>query len=131
MAQSAPSHDPGGPAFAQRMASPHGLRRLDELGLGEVPRVLLTGTPMQNNTQELWSLLNFIMPERFAKLDEFMAAYAEITTAEQVSGIQAELDRATHCTIADEARAEADRDWQCAAGDGASRRRYSQRFRKE
>ena len=28
-------------------------------------KLLLTGTPIHNNTQELWALLNFIMPEIF------------------------------------------------------------------
>ena len=28
-------------------------------------RLLLTGTPLQNNLAELWSLLNFLMPEIF------------------------------------------------------------------
>lgn len=28
-------------------------------------RLLLTGTPLNNNLQELWALLNFIMPEIF------------------------------------------------------------------
>lgn len=28
-------------------------------------KILLTGTPLQNNLHELWSLLNFIMPELF------------------------------------------------------------------
>ena len=27
--------------------------------------LLLTGTPLQNNTEELWSLLNFLDPEKF------------------------------------------------------------------
>jgi chromodomain-helicase-DNA-binding protein 7 len=27
--------------------------------------LLLTGTPVQNNTGELWSLLNYIHPEKF------------------------------------------------------------------
>jgi len=28
-------------------------------------RILLTGTPLQNNLQELWSLLQFLMPDLF------------------------------------------------------------------
>lgn len=28
-------------------------------------KLLLTGTPLSNNLRELWSLLNFIMPELF------------------------------------------------------------------
>ena len=28
-------------------------------------KLLLTGTPLSNNLRELWSLLNFIMPEIF------------------------------------------------------------------
>lgn len=34
-------------------------------------RLLLTGTPLQNNLQELWSLLNFIMPNLFDSSEEF------------------------------------------------------------
>lgn len=34
-------------------------------------RLLLTGTPLQNNLAELWSLLNFILPDIFASLEEF------------------------------------------------------------
>ena len=29
-------------------------------------RLLITGTPLQNNLQELWSLLNFILPDVFS-----------------------------------------------------------------
>ena len=28
-------------------------------------RILLTGTPLQNNLKELWALLNFLMPRLF------------------------------------------------------------------
>jgi ATP-dependent DNA helicase len=34
-------------------------------------RLLLTGTPLQNNLTELWSLLNFILPSIFHSVDEF------------------------------------------------------------
>ncbi|CAN6287011.1 unnamed protein product [Urochloa humidicola] len=34
-------------------------------------KLLLTGTPLQNNLAELWSLLNFILPDIFASHQEF------------------------------------------------------------
>ena len=34
-------------------------------------RLLLTGTPLQNNLHELWSLLNFLLPEIFSSADDF------------------------------------------------------------
>nr|OQO29794.1 hypothetical protein B0A51_03233 [Rachicladosporium sp. CCFEE 5018] len=34
-------------------------------------RLLITGTPLQNNLTELWSLLNFLMPSIFDKLESF------------------------------------------------------------
>jgi ATP-dependent DNA helicase len=34
-------------------------------------KLLLTGTPLQNNLAELWSLLNFILPDIFSSHQEF------------------------------------------------------------
>ena len=34
-------------------------------------RLLLTGTPLQNNIPELWSLLNFLLPSIFASVETF------------------------------------------------------------
>ena len=51
-------------------------------------RTLLTGTPLQNNTQELWSLLNFIEPAKFPDADKFSTRFGNIQTQEQVLGLQ-------------------------------------------
>jgi len=34
-------------------------------------RLLLTGTPLQNNLHELWALLNFLLPDIFSSSDQF------------------------------------------------------------
>ncbi|XP_075449617.1 chromodomain-helicase-DNA-binding protein 1 isoform X2 [Ascaphus truei] len=34
-------------------------------------RLLITGTPLQNSLKELWSLLHFIMPQKFSSWEEF------------------------------------------------------------
>jgi ATP-dependent DNA helicase len=39
-------------------------------------RLLLTGTPLQNNLRELWSLLNFLLPGVFDDLNKFESWFA-------------------------------------------------------
>jgi SWI/SNF-related matrix-associated actin-dependent regulator of chromatin subfamily A member 5 len=34
-------------------------------------RLLITGTPLQNNLHELWALLNFLLPEVFSSSEKF------------------------------------------------------------
>jgi len=34
-------------------------------------RLLVTGTPLQNNLHELWALLNFLLPDVFGSSDDF------------------------------------------------------------
>ena len=34
-------------------------------------RLLITGTPLQNNLHELWALLNFLLPELFHDSEQF------------------------------------------------------------
>ncbi|KAF8780320.1 hypothetical protein HU200_001420 [Digitaria exilis] len=40
-------------------------------------RLLLTGTPIQNNLSELWALMHFCLPSIFGKLDEFLSNFNE------------------------------------------------------
>lgn len=47
------------------------LRELKQLSAENL--LLLTGTPLQNNLPELWSLLNFILPNIFTSLQEFQS----------------------------------------------------------
>lgn len=47
--------------------------------------LLLTGTPIQNNTQELWTLMNLLDPESFPDLDAFMEDFGNLKDATQVS----------------------------------------------
>jgi hypothetical protein len=51
-------------------------------------RILMTGTPLQNNTMELWSLLNFIEPAKFPDLEKFQIRFGIIKTQEQVELLQ-------------------------------------------
>ena len=43
-------------------------------------KLLLTGTPLQNNLAELWSLLNFILPDIFSSHQEFESWYSSLFT---------------------------------------------------
>ena len=51
-------------------------------------RLLLTGTPLQNNLQELYTLLDFCAPGSFGTAEGFMNVYGDLKTAEQVSKLQ-------------------------------------------
>lgn len=44
-------------------------------------RLLLTGTPVQNNLTELWALLHFCMPLVFNNLEGFLDAFGQAAAA--------------------------------------------------
>ncbi|TIC05781.1 hypothetical protein E3Q16_01818 [Wallemia mellicola] len=59
----------------------HRLRNLDTKLLKELRtivsanRLIITGTPLQNNLRELWTLLNFCLPQLFDDLDSFQTLF--------------------------------------------------------
>ncbi|XP_077964884.1 chromodomain-helicase-DNA-binding protein 1-like isoform X2 [Gasterosteus aculeatus] len=67
---------------AQRLKNPNSLlhKTLTQFSAGF--RVLLTGTPIQNNLQELYSLLSFVQPNIFTaeEADNFTRSYADVQT---------------------------------------------------
>ena len=48
-------------------------------------KVLLTGTPLQNNLEELFHLLNFLCPDKFTDLTGFLDEFAVISKEDQVT----------------------------------------------
>lgn len=53
--------------------------------------LLLTGTPVQNNTAELWTLLNFIQPSTFFSSERFLQEYGDLSNAEQIEKLHSVL----------------------------------------
>nr|XP_061794197.1 lymphoid-specific helicase-like [Nerophis lumbriciformis] len=56
-------------------------------------KLLLTGTPLQNNLAELWSLLNFLLPEVFDDLKSFQSWFDIDTLGEAESLVAAEREQ--------------------------------------
>uniref|UniRef100_A0A6N2JZ03 Protein CHROMATIN REMODELING 4 n=1 Tax=Salix viminalis TaxID=40686 RepID=A0A6N2JZ03_SALVM len=51
-------------------------------------RVLLTGTPLQNNIGEMYNLLNFLQPASFPSLSSFEEKFNDLTMAEKVEELK-------------------------------------------
>mmetsp|Transcript_2659 Transcript_2659/g.4794 ORF Transcript_2659/g.4794 Transcript_2659/m.4794 type:complete len:1931 (-) Transcript_2659:2818-8610(-) len=51
-------------------------------------RILLTGTPIQNNSLEVWALLHYIDPEKFASQQDFERDFGEIKDSETVDRLK-------------------------------------------
>nr|XP_040025616.1 chromodomain-helicase-DNA-binding protein 8 isoform X2 [Gasterosteus aculeatus aculeatus] len=65
---------------------------LDSLKMLDVEhKVLLTGTPLQNTVEELFSLLHFLEPAQFPSETEFLKDFGDLKTEEQVQKLQAIL----------------------------------------
>uniref|UniRef100_A0A674HKH2 Chromodomain helicase DNA binding protein 8 n=1 Tax=Taeniopygia guttata TaxID=59729 RepID=A0A674HKH2_TAEGU len=78
---------------AHRLKNRH-CKLLDSLNLKHMDlehKVLLTGTPLQNTVEELFSLLHFLEPARFPSEGDFLRDFGDLKTEEQVQKLQALL----------------------------------------
>lgn len=53
-------------------------------------KLLLTGTPLQNNLTELWSLLNFLLPDVFSSLENFESWFDFASAVVQEGNVDAD-----------------------------------------
>ena len=53
--------------------------------------MLLTGTPLQNTVEELFSLLHFLEPSQFPSESEFLKDFGDLKTEEQVRNLSDEV----------------------------------------
>lgn len=71
----------------------HRLKELKSSARNALTRVqynrllLLSGTPIQNNTRELFSLLNLLNDQEFNNEEQFLAEYGSIESADQVPAL--------------------------------------------
>ncbi|KEP63342.1 UNVERIFIED_CONTAM: SWI2/SNF2 SRCAP/Ino80 [Hammondia hammondi] len=82
---------------AQNIKNFHSRRWQTLLTFNTQHRLLLTGTPLQNNLAELWSLMHFLMPTVFQSHDDFKEWFGDPLTVaieqEQVSEHQQLLEK--------------------------------------
>jgi SNF2 family DNA or RNA helicase len=63
--------------------------RDDKFSFGH--KLLLTGTPIQNDVQEFWTLLNFINPDDFDDSEAFLEKYGDIKSKERIDELHEEI----------------------------------------
>ncbi len=51
-------------------------------------RLILSGTPIENSLDEMWSLFDFLMPGFLSSFDRFVEKYVRVTGAEQTKNLE-------------------------------------------
>ncbi|KAK4702238.1 hypothetical protein P7C70_g3988, partial [Phenoliferia sp. Uapishka_3] len=62
-------------------------------------RLLITGTPLQNNLHELWALLNFLLPDVFSDVSDFDKWFERQSPAEGVTETAEEKEAASNSVV--------------------------------
>jgi chromodomain-helicase-DNA-binding protein 7 len=76
---------------AQRSKNPEAKLTMVMQTLKQQHVVLLTGTPLQNNLTELWSLLHTIAPNEFKRLDTFLSEFGALHAQGQIEELHRRL----------------------------------------
>ena len=56
-------------------------------------KLMITGTPLQNNLHELWSLLNFLLPDVFHSSEVFDSWFCLTTNTKNTDGKNEEAEK--------------------------------------
>ncbi|KAH7687606.1 DNA helicase protein [Dioscorea alata] len=85
---------------AQRLKNPSSvLYRVLQQNFTMPRRLLMTGTPIQNNLTELWALMHFCMPAVFGTLEQFTSTFYEdrsSTTGYDADGVEKQFKILKH-----------------------------------
>jgi chromodomain-helicase-DNA-binding protein 7 len=54
-------------------------------------KLILTGTPMQNNIKELWSMMNYLDPKTFNSCSTFLEQFGDLKQPDQVKELHKTL----------------------------------------
>jgi len=85
----------------QRIRNPHASITLETKRFNTPHRIVLSGSPIQNNLQELWSLVDFICPGRLGTLPVFLQEFAQpIDLGGQSGASETRMAAAYHCATA-------------------------------
>ena len=77
---------------AHKLKSNDGKARMSVLGIPTRHRILLTGTPIQNNVSELWNLLHLCSPHYWSDQAAFMAEFGDLKSVELTQKLQAKIE---------------------------------------
>nr|QDO16447.1 DNA excision repair protein ERCC-6 [Crypthecodinium cohnii]USW07847.1 DNA excision repair protein ERCC-6 [Crypthecodinium cohnii] len=85
----------------QKIRNPHANITIATKQFSTPHRILLSGSPIQNNLQELWSLFDFICPGRLGTLPVFLEEFAEpIEKGNLVGANETKVAAAYQCAMA-------------------------------
>eukprot|EP00931_Biecheleriopsis_adriatica_P024320 TRINITY_DN15189_c0_g1_i1.p1 TRINITY_DN15189_c0_g1~~TRINITY_DN15189_c0_g1_i1.p1 ORF type:complete len:1332 (+),score=353.69 TRINITY_DN15189_c0_g1_i1:25-4020(+) len=85
----------------QKIRNPHASLTIASKRFSTPHRIILSGSPIQNHLQELWSLFDFVCPGRLGTLPVFLEEFAHpIESGNLVGATEAKVAAAYQCAMA-------------------------------